>query len=116
MAITEEDRNHLYNSVRDKLSARDAATMMELLPPVGWADVATKRDLDHLREVVTADIDRLRVEVDARIDGVRAVMATKEDLRALAREFKGDLKWWMTVQGGVAVLMVTILGILVKTG
>jgi hypothetical protein len=94
MAITDDDRNHLYNTVREKFGARDAATMMELLPPVGWADVATKRDLDHLREV----------------------MATKEDLRALARELKGDLKWWMTVQGGVAVLMVTILGILVKTG
>ena len=24
--------------------------MMELLPPVGWADVATKRDLDHQTE------------------------------------------------------------------
>ena len=30
---------------------------MSYLPPVGWADVATKRDLDHLA-------DRLRVEFD----------------------------------------------------
>lgn len=32
---------------------------MEHLPPVGWADVATKRDLDHLRTVMTSDIERM---------------------------------------------------------
>ncbi len=31
-----------------------AETLMDLHPPVGWADVATKRDLDHLRR----DLDR----------------------------------------------------------
>ena len=33
---------------------------MSYLPPVGWADVATKRDLDHLA-------DRLRVEFHQQI-------------------------------------------------
>jgi hypothetical protein len=41
---------------------------MELLPPVGWADVATKRDLDHLEERLDARIDHLEARLDARID------------------------------------------------
>ncbi len=29
---------------------------MELLPPVGWADVATKQDLESLRNALRADL------------------------------------------------------------
>ena len=34
-----------------------------MLPPVGWADVATKRDLDVLRIDFSAGFDRLRAEL-----------------------------------------------------
>ena len=41
--------------------------MMEHLPPVGWADVATKRDLDHMAEVfdlrLTAEVTGLKGEM-----------------------------------------------------
>ena len=30
---------------------------MELLPPVGWADIATKRDLDQQRELLELKIE-----------------------------------------------------------
>jgi hypothetical protein len=40
---------------------------MELLPPVGWADVATKRDLDHVQSALDARIDRLGVELRAEM-------------------------------------------------
>ena len=47
MAIGEADRHELYGTLERVLGKREADTMMALLPPVGWADVATKNDLRH---------------------------------------------------------------------
>ncbi len=48
MAITEESRHRMYQRLEEVMGHDDASILMEHLPPVGWADVATKRDLDHL--------------------------------------------------------------------
>lgn len=40
---------------------------MELLPSVGWADVATKHDLTHLRAELASEIQNLRLEFRADI-------------------------------------------------
>jgi hypothetical protein len=36
---------------------------MTLLPPVGWADVATKHDLDHLSAELRSEMHGLRAEL-----------------------------------------------------
>lgn len=68
MALTEENRHRLYQRLEQVLGREEATTLMEHLPPVGWADVATKRDVDHLgaelRAELRADIERgLRVQL-----------------------------------------------------
>jgi hypothetical protein len=40
---------------------------MEHLPPVGWADVATKRDLDHLALELRAEMANLAAELRAEL-------------------------------------------------
>ena len=48
MALDERARHELFRRLEQALGPDSAETLMELLPPVGWADVATKRDLDGL--------------------------------------------------------------------
>lgn len=69
VAITEGMRYQLHQGLEQALGPENAATMMSYLPPVGWADVATKRDLEYVTEVLSARIDslehRLRAEFQA---------------------------------------------------
>ncbi len=68
MAVTEESRYQLFQRLDELLGPEKVSTMMELLPPVGWADVATKRDLDHLHSVLDTKIDTVFGTMDAKID------------------------------------------------
>ena len=45
MAITEQSRHDLYVWLEAALGAQEATTLMEHLPPVGWADVSTRTDV-----------------------------------------------------------------------
>jgi hypothetical protein len=47
-------------------------TLMELLPPVGWADIATKQDLLHLETVMSARFEA----VDHRFDDIAREIRT----------------------------------------
>ena len=68
MVATERSRSELYERLDDTLGTDAADTLMGYLPPVGWADVATKTDLKHLELRLESRIDRL----DARINGLDA--------------------------------------------
>ena len=68
----------------EALGEREAATLMEHLPPVGRADVATKRDLDQLEG-----------RMEARFDAVEARMVARfalVDVRIDAFEERMDLR------------------------
>ncbi len=50
MALDERSRHELFLRLEEVLGAQPAETLMEMMPPVGWADVATKRDLDAVEQ------------------------------------------------------------------
>jgi hypothetical protein len=61
MPVDERARHKLYLAVERELGPENAETLMSLLPPVGWADVATKQDLAQLEA-------RLEAALDARLE------------------------------------------------
>lgn len=50
MALDERARHELFLRLEEVLGPEPAETLMEMMPPVGWADVATTRDLDALEQ------------------------------------------------------------------
>ena len=71
MTITNAQRHDLHKALEQILGAERANVLMEHLPPVGWADVATKRDLDHLEERLCKDLElqsaNLRNDLSGRL-------------------------------------------------
>src|SRR5581483_3859474 len=67
MAIDERARHQLYLRLEEHLGAEAATTLMEHLPPTGWGDVATKRDLDYLKVEVERLIERNRADLHKTI-------------------------------------------------
>jgi hypothetical protein len=55
----------MYSRLEAVLGHDEATMLMEHLPPVGWADVATKRDLDVLGGEMRSEIGLLRAEFRA---------------------------------------------------
>lgn len=60
MTIHEHQRYSLHQALGTHLGPENAATLMAYLPPVGWADVATKDDLTALEQRIG-----LRLTTDA---------------------------------------------------
>ena len=75
MAVDEAARHELYTRLEQLLGQQPTSTLMSLLPPVGWADVATKDDLRMLGLEVLAEIAELRTELRDEISDVRTELA-----------------------------------------
>src|ERR1041384_5885891 len=78
MVLDERARHELFLRLEEVLGPESAETLMEMMPPVGWADVATRRDLDALEERMN-----LRFElVDQRFEALE---------HKLVAAFRGEL-------------------------
>ncbi len=60
-AVTEGERHDMANALEAQLDRETTMILLKHLPPTGWGDVATKRDL----EIMEA---RLETRLEARID------------------------------------------------
>ncbi len=84
MAIDERTRHQLFLRLEEVLGDEEANTLMEHLPPVGWADVATKRDLDDLEQRMGLRFDlaeeRMHRTVEEMASTLRLEMSTQTRL------------------------------------
>jgi S-adenosylhomocysteine hydrolase len=80
MALSEASRHEMYVKLEEVLGAQVANTVMEHLPPVGWADVATKRDLDGLQVLMKHDLDAQSALFESKLEaGLARVSAEVSD-------------------------------------
>jgi hypothetical protein len=78
--VSDLHRRDLFAALEAQLGRAPAVTMMELLPPVGWADVARRSDLVAVREEMSelradpkgemAELRRELAQVRAEINGL----------------------------------------------
>ena len=81
------------------LSEGAADTLMELLPPVGWADVATKTDIQHLRD----EMQHLRDELKG--DMLNLQLTIEVNVRKLIHE---QTKWLITTMIAMNAVAVAV--------
>lgn len=64
MSVSESQRHQLFQWFEETMGPERAAVMMDLLPPVGWGDLATKGDFDALRMEFKADLKLLEGKME----------------------------------------------------
>jgi hypothetical protein len=116
MALEQRARHELFLRLEQVLGPEPAESLMEMMPPVGWADVATKRDLDALEQRIDLRFEALdhkfegmdhRFEAmdhkfEAKFEAMNHQLeATKHELVAL---FRGELLTTVTTQTRTLVL------------
>ncbi|MBV6508302.1 MAG: hypothetical protein JJLCMIEE_01362 [Acidimicrobiales bacterium] len=82
MAFDDRARGLLFERLDEALGGDAADTLMGYLPPVGWADVATKTDLALLE----ARLENRMSALENRIDGRMSALENRIDGRMSALE------------------------------
>jgi len=90
MDTDERPRQRLYNHLQELLGEEDTGTLMAYLSSTGWADVATKRDLDQFGQVIRADMGSLEARLEARIDTGLASLESRIDTGLASLESRID--------------------------
>ena len=108
--VSDQDRRDLYEALERGLGEGPAATMMELLPPVGWADLARQSDLVAVRGEI-AEVRGEIAEVRGEIAEVRGEIAEVRGeigkVRGEIAEVRGEIA---EVRGEIAKLSARIDG------
>ena len=58
MAVTERRRHELFKWFEEQMGEERASTMIELMPPTGFAELATKQDLAELEARLVGSLTR----------------------------------------------------------
>ena len=68
MVVDERSRHELYRRLEEVLGPDAATTLIEHLPGVGWADVATRHDLAGLEQRIDLRFDAARSDLRATFE------------------------------------------------
>jgi hypothetical protein len=115
MTVEERSRRELQEALMDTIGPEHTDTLLSYLPPTGWADVATTRDLDAMRAELRGEISELRADLRGEISELRADLRGEiSELRGEMWHLRADLHRELRVQFySLAGLMIGILALVV---
>ena len=85
MALTEQQRTEIYNSLADTIGQPGAEFLMAQQPPGGWEQLATKRDLADLEVKTQASFVELNAKMDVQFAQLREQLA--EQFAEIKKQF-----------------------------
>ncbi len=86
MAGAQASRQRLYRELGELLSQNAMDELMDVIPPVGWGDIARRQDLANLEHAIHADMADLRGELRTEIATVRTqIAAVRTDVTTAMR-------------------------------
>jgi hypothetical protein len=110
MSVTEQQRHQLFTWFEEAMGSERAAILMDLLPPVGWADVATRHDLLELERRLD-----LRFEmVDHRFDSLEHKLIGRMHEERVASDRK--YVTWLLASNAAILTAIGVVGGLVALG
>ncbi len=122
MSVTETRRIELLEAAQQSMGRDVAITLMEMLPPSGWGDVATRQRVDSLERSMSLQFDAIETKYDARFDAVDMrfdsfAAEIRSDLRAGIAEMQASTTRWAV---GTIVTMIgvgaAVAGVILQFG
>ena len=117
MSINEEERHALHDRLVEVLGRSEASTLMAGIPPLGWGDVATRRDLDLVRVATKTDLAMLEASLRGEMahlrDELRGEMADlrvelRTGLAAMEVTLHRELRRAVYLNAGITAAMLTL--------
>ena len=86
MSVTEYERHQIFQWYEEAMGSERAKIMMNLVPPVGWGEVATRTDLAALANGLRGEMSVLSSELRGEMAELRG------EMKALGSELRGEIK------------------------
>jgi len=95
--VSDSNRHDLYVALEHQLGQGPTDTLMQLLPPVGWADVARASDVETLGIHLRGEMAELRSELRGEMAELRGELGgemaeLRSELRGEMAELRGEIK------------------------
>lgn len=93
MSVTEYERHQIFKWYEEAMGSERATIMMNLVPPVGWGEVATRTDLAAFGVGLRGEMSMLRSELRGEMAELRGELRGEmAELRGEMAELRGEMK------------------------
>ena len=104
MSVTEYERHQIFQWYEEAMGSERATIMMNLVPPVGWGEVATRTELVALGSGLRAEMSVLGSELRGEIKAGNAEL--RGDIKAATSEVLRTMFFGMVASNATLVGLV----------